>query len=71
MHASQLPAGSQHQALVVNFYGVYEVTANVVADYVGAPAFVFNVPMVRGKGGKEAYMVVGAKRQEDDGFVLL
>lgn len=71
MHAGQFAAGTTMPALCTNFGGVYEVTAKVVADFAGAPAFVFHVPMCRGKGGREQYTVVGHAHAEDDGFCLL
>jgi hypothetical protein len=72
MNAADFPIGTTLPALVTNFYGVYEVEARVVAlGYEGKPAFVFDIPMVRGKGGKETYFVYGSKRGEDAGFCLL
>lgn len=71
MHARDLPVGTKVDALATNWYGVYEVTAEVVADYMGAPAFVFAIPMVRGKNGKEPYSVTGFAREEGAGFCVL
>lgn len=70
MKAVNAPLGATYHALATNFHGVYEVLATVEV-FCDAPAFVYHIPMVRGKDGKDAYYVLGTQREENESFVCL